>query len=126
MATIEQTSTTLENVTIYRNGFFGPVRTDCRIVEIESGVKWAQYERATRVKLIQKGKRKQYGFMIAGSAEKCLIVSTKDAVDIRDWMQDQPDGSRASRFASCDPEYFAELERDLTSKGVTVLFSYGV
>lgn len=116
---------TLTNVTIYRQGMFGVHRTDCKTVEITTGQKYAQYNNATKVVLLEKGKRKLVGFMLTNHTDTCIIVDTREAVPVRDPLS-EPDerGNRMSRYTSFDKAYWRELEEDLRANQTTVCFDY--
>lgn len=114
----------LEDVTIYLQGMFGVQRIDCRQVAITPNVKYAQYTSATRIVYREKGKRKDTGFVLTNSTDKCLIVPTKEAVATRDPLGPVENGSRQSRYLSFAKEYWDELIEDISNAGATILFDY--
>jgi hypothetical protein len=116
---------TLTNVTIYRQGMFGIIRTDCKTVQIATGQAHAQYKDAIKVIYLQKGKRLERGFALTNTSDTCIIVDTREAVDVRDPLT-EPDehGCSRSRHSGFSKAYWSELEQDLKAKQTTILFDY--
>jgi hypothetical protein len=116
---------TLTNVTIYRQGMFGVIRTDCKTVEIATGQAHAQYKDAIKVIYLQKGKRLERGFALTNTSDTCIIVDTKEAIDPRNPLT-EPDehGCSRSRYSGFSKAYWSELEEDLANKGITIIFDY--
>jgi hypothetical protein len=109
----EQTKT-FDNVALYRAGMFGVSRIDCKTVEITTGVKYAQYDDATRVRYLEKGKRKAAGFMLDYKPWlRLLPVST--GVVPADALMPAVNGGRQSRYTSYDPRYITDFEDQFES-----------
>lgn len=122
-ATTEQKTVTFENVTLYRRGsMFGINRTDCRMLTITTGQKYAQYDNAIRIQYVEKGKRSARTFML--DYDPWLrVVSVSDAIKPADAMVQIGGGSRHLRYASCDPRWTTDFEDQLA--GVPILLAIG-
>ena len=112
------------NVTIYRNGVFGPCRTDCKMLEVTGG------ERSAHVVYLEKGKRKFMQFRMTDNRDTLVIVPTAEAVPLRDPMT-APEATgtgftiRTTRFSMFDKAYTDELIEDLAKASPTIHFAFG-
>lgn len=117
---------TFDNATMYRDAMFGVSRTDCRTITITTGVKYAQYDDAVKVVYTEKGKRTPRGTVLCGAELWIRVVATKDAISPDSGMVPNGDGSRTSRYTSCDPRYRTDFEDKLDASHVTPLISIGI
>lgn len=123
------TTTTFDNITMYRDGMIGLARIDCRSMTVTTGVKFAQYNDAVRVEYVEKGKRKGHSFML-GHGKWLRVVDTANAIDTQALvkMPSVPGSGvecRQSRYASCDPRWETDFEDELARLGISVLYSIG-
>lgn len=112
------------NVAMYRSGMFGIARTDCKTVEVTTGVKYAQYNNAIRVKYLEKGKRITRGFILDYDPWLRLIALA-DAVPEPDGMVRNGNGSLISRYASHDPRYTTDFEDSIAGVPVALVIGAG-
>lgn len=110
---------TFQNVTIYISGMFGISRIDCKTLSVESGVKYAQYNNAYRVRFLEKGKRKERG-MILDYKPFLVVLDTKHAVN-PDNTTEHADGN--SGLLSYDPRFEPDFIKLI--EGLPVLYSIG-
>lgn len=115
-------TTSYVNVAMYRAGIFGIARTDCKTVEVTTGVKYAQYDNAIRIKYLEKGKRKPQAFILSHDPWLRLI-SPAEGVSPVDPMQRNGNGSAMSRYSSCDPRYVTDFEDSIA--GIPVVLTIG-
>lgn len=114
-----------ENITTYRsNEMFGGVfRLDCKWLVIEEGYSYAQYSNAVKAVYLEKGKRNPKQFVLT-YRPFLLAVSTKEAINPDDWMVDNGDGTKTSKYASFDARYETEFVDKLTASGAKILADY--
>jgi hypothetical protein len=115
---------TFADVTIYLHCAFNVNRIDCKAVTITRGVKYAQYNDATRVEFLEKGKRKPRGTMLT-FRPFLIVLPTAEAIE--------PDGMFGSveetptatvsrgRYSSCDPGWVRDFMAKLEKSGVAPL-----
>ena len=134
--TIEQTVTEkavagpqslkFSNVTMYVIGGFGAQRTTCKELEIESPVKYAQYNDAIKLTYLEPRKRRSMGQILSGSSKYIVVVPTSCAIDPADPLSapEQGEGytTQRSRHTSFHPAYEAEFNQLLAEKKVPILF----
>lgn len=108
-----------QNVKLYLSGMFGVVSTTCKTLKITTGVKYAQYDNATRIEYVEKGKRLGRR-LILDYKPWLLVVDQKNAINPHDG-----DGSKVSRYTSFDPRYQTDFEDGLAAKGTPILLSIG-
>jgi len=115
------------DVVLYRRGIFGISRTDCKVLNLATGQKYAQYDDAVRYQLVEKGKRKPQAYALADHDPWMVVVKAEHAI--------QPDsglvedcGSKSSRYPSCDPRWVTDFEEKLMAArpAVVVLWSVGL
>ena len=109
------------NVVLYLKGGFGVSTTACKVLKITTGVKYAQYDNATRVEYVEKGKRKPVGCMLTYDPW-ARVMAEKDAVNPEDPLVKDGQFSR-SRYGSFDPRYTTDFEDRIV--GVPTLYSVG-
>ena len=115
-----------ENVALYRVGMFGVSRVDCRTLLIETGMKYAQYDNASRVTYLEKGKRKAHGFMLAEREPWLRVIDGKHAITPDSAMVSTGYGSSTiSRYTSMDSRYVTDFEDKLATAGAPILFETG-
>lgn len=108
---------TFSNATLFtRSDFgFGYGRTLCRSVKVETGVKWAQYDNATRVTFVPKGKRSERQFVSyhygSGVHNPFVLLAGFHPDFAPSAFDDKGDGCSESRHLSCSPEYDYEFNR---------------
>lgn len=114
---------TFSDVAVYRTGeMFGVARTDCRTLVIRTGQKYAQYNDAIRIEYLERGKRNMRSFMLT-YRPWLRVMSLKDAVRPDGALVASGDGSRATRYLSCDPRYATDFEDKI--EGLPILYSVG-
>ena len=114
------------NVTIYRRGYmFGITRTDCRDLTITTGVRYAQYDDATKLEWIERGKRKRVGCILDGHKPWLRVVNTAEAIEPQSPLEDVGGGTQRSRYLSCDPRWVTDFEDQLATAGVVAVFAIG-
>jgi hypothetical protein len=104
------------------------VRTDCRTLTIETGVKYAQYNNAIKVTYLESGKRKPRYFIL-DYMPFLVVVNRADAI--------QPDGMygpgvgsgdvvvSTSRHPSHDPGWIKGFMAKLKTANVTPVYQVG-
>jgi hypothetical protein len=113
---------TFEKVTIYVNGFFGYSGIEAKIATVELG-KYAQYEHALHVRLLQPRKRTWKGITRAGQYDgKFVIVAGHGHPKNLTETFRPTEGGEITRHASCSEEWHTEFEAALKASGLTVLF----
>jgi hypothetical protein len=119
---------TFENVTLYtRSGMFGNiVRTDVREVTIEEGLKYAQFNSATKVTFTPVRKRNKRGFWVT-SHPFLVIVRREDAIEPDSMFGAatvDENGTRISksRYSSFDKGFVTDFQAQLEAKKVQPVY----
>ena len=105
---------TFTRATLYLGGEMGVRRSDCRMIEIETGQKYAQYTDAIKVTWLAKGKRKTRSTMLTYDPF-VLVMPTCKAIDPDSVLGPASVGSspgvtvRRSRYSSCDPRWRSDF-----------------
>ena len=115
---------TFENVTVYRVAMFGVHAITCRKVEIETGVKYAQYNDAIRVTYVKKGCRARRAFIL--DYDPWLrIVDSSVAIEPGDPRDKDENGLPVWRYTSYDPRYVTDFEYSLERAGIACAYQVG-
>lgn len=91
------------NVALYFIGAFGAQRIDCKEAAVKTGMKYAQYNNATQVVYLEKGKRKAMQRML-DYKPYLAIADIKDAIPTDSGLVAHA-GGRITQYASFDPRY---------------------
>lgn len=110
---------TLANAALYRQSTFGIFRTDCRMIEVETGPPVIWRHKAP-------GARKVQSFTLEDRNAWMVVLLLTKAITPDSALVTDPSGVQVARYGHYDPQYRRDFEAQMRAARVQPLFSVGL
>lgn len=121
-----------EKVTIYKRGAFGISKIEAKRLYIKLAP-WAQYRSAVQVSFLEKGKRKEHGFVDSHNPSTLVLAGWGHIDPDSSFLPEEPGATpeivvSKGRYGACDPrwqsDFDAKIAAYLEASGARVIADY--